>query len=214
MQPSVESAQTIAESDAVAVERTLAGERDAYRILVERHSHTVFRLAYRMTGNQHDAEEVVQEAFLRAYQKLGQFASRANFGTWVYRIAANYAIDRMRQQKKEEARKVEPVNREEGVENDPLNLVPDAAPTPERLTQNLELRKQMEIALAALSESERTAFVMRHWEGCGIEEIAGVLQSSSGAAKNTVFRAVQKLRLSLQPFVGRGTQASAMGTEL
>ena len=91
------------DSDAIAVERTLAGDRDAFRVLVERHSPNVFRLAYRMTGNQHDAEEVVQEAFLRAYQKLSQFAARANFGTWVYRIAANYAIDRMRQRKSEDA---------------------------------------------------------------------------------------------------------------
>jgi RNA polymerase sigma-70 factor (ECF subfamily) len=71
------------ESDAIAVERTLAGDRDVFRVLVERHSHSVFRLAYRMTGNRQDAEEVVQEAFLRAYQKLAQFESRANFGTWV-----------------------------------------------------------------------------------------------------------------------------------
>jgi len=212
MQPSVDT-QVIAESDAVAVERTLAGERDAYRILVERHSQHVFRLAYRMTGNQHDAEEIVQEAFLRAYQKLGQFAARANFGTWVYRIAANYAIDRMRQKRKEEARRVESPATDEGMDNDPVSKIHDAAPTPERLTQSLELRKHMEIALAALSESERTAFVMRHWEGCGIEEIAAVLKSSSGATKNTVFRAVQKLRLALQPFVGRATQAKAMGTE-
>src|SRR5438270_7452284 len=108
MLPSVENAQTIAESDAVAVERTLAGDREAFRVLVERHSHNVFRLAYRMTGNQHDAEEVVQEAFLRAYQKLSQFAARANFGTWVYRIAANYAIDRMRQRKSEDAQRENP----------------------------------------------------------------------------------------------------------
>lgn len=213
MQPSVENAQSTTDSDALAVQRTLAGERDAYRILVERHSHNVFRLAYRITGNQHDAEEVVQEAFLRAYQKLGQFAARANFGTWVYRIAANYAIDRMRQKKKEEARRVEPAAGEDGMESNPVSQVQDAAPTPERLTQSLELRKQMEIALAALSESERTAFVMRHWEGCGIEEIAEVLKSNTGAAKNTVFRAVQKLRQALQPFVGRGTQVRAMGTE-
>lgn len=213
MQPSVENTQAIADSDAVAVERTLAGDRDAFRVLVERHSHNVFRLAYRMTGNRPDAEEVVQEAFLRAYQKLGQFAARANFGTWVYRIAANYAIDRMRQRKKEEARKVEPAVRDEGRENDPVTLVHDAAPTPERLAGSIELRKHMEIALGALSYSERTAFVMRHWEGCAIEEIAEVLKSSSGAAKNTVFRAVQKLRLALQPFVERGGEARAIGTE-
>jgi RNA polymerase sigma-70 factor (ECF subfamily) len=215
MQQSVENAQAIAASDALAVERTLAGERDAFRVLVERHSQNVFRLAYRMTGNQHDAEEVVQEAFLRAYQKLGQFAARSNFGTWVYRIAANYAIDRMRQKQKEDARRQSPtVEEKDGMENDPLTRVADQAPTPERLTQSLELRKQMERALAALSHAERTAFVMRHWEGCGIEEIATVLKLNSSAAKNTVFRAVQKLRLSLQPIVGTRAQARAMGTKL
>src|ERR1700758_26604 len=92
------------DSDAVAVERTLAGERDAFRSLVGGHSGQIFRLAYRMTGNEHDAEEVVQEAFLRAYRNLGQFGSRANFGTWAYRIAANYAIDRMRQKRTEDSR--------------------------------------------------------------------------------------------------------------
>jgi len=214
MQQSIENAQAIATSDALAVERTLAGERDAFRVLVERHSQNVFRLAYRMTGNQQDAEEVVQEAFLRAYQKLGQFEARANFGTWVYRIAANYAIDRMRQKQKEDARR-EPARDEsaDGVEDDLMNRVADDAPTPERLTQSLELRKQMEQALAALSHAERTAFVMRHWEGCGIEEIAAVLKSNSGAAKNTVFRAVQKLRLALEPIVRTTAHARAMGTE-
>jgi RNA polymerase sigma-70 factor, ECF subfamily len=215
MPQSVESTPATADSDALAVERTLAGEREAFRVLVERHSHNVFRLAYRMTGNQHDAEEVVQEAFLRAYQKLGQFAARANFGTWVYRIAANYAIDRMRQRQKEESRRHNPnAETEDGMEQDPLSRVQDTAPTPERLTQSLELRDQMERALAALSHAERTAFVMRHWEGCGIEEIAEVLKSNSSAAKNTVFRAVQKLRKALQPLVGTDVQAKAMGTEL
>src|ERR1700693_1062322 len=95
-------------SDAAAVERTLAGEREAYRVLVQRHSAYVYRVAYRMTGNTHDAEEVVQEAFLRAYQKLQQFAGNANFGTWVYRIAANYAIDRLRQRKNDESRRESP----------------------------------------------------------------------------------------------------------
>src|SRR5246127_5804233 len=104
MRASGEQAESGTISDAMAVERTLAGEREAYRVLVERHSAYVYRLAYRMTGNREDAEEVVQEAFLRAYQKLQQFAGNANFGTWVYRIAANYAIDRLRQRKNEDAR--------------------------------------------------------------------------------------------------------------
>ena len=209
-----QSVETIGDSDASAVERTLAGDRDAFRVLVERHSHNVFRLAYRMTGNQHDAEEVVQEAFLRAYQKLSQFAERANFGTWVYRIAANYAIDRMRARRSEDAQRA-PSSRgvEDGVDLDPMSIVPDTAPSPERLAQSGELAEHLRRALNALTPAERTAFVMRHWGGSGIEEIAATLKSSSSAAKNTVFRSVQKLRQALEPFMERRGQARAMETE-
>lgn len=202
------------DSDALAIERTLAGDRDAFRILVERHSHSVFRLAYRMTGNQHDAEEVVQEAFLKAYQKLGQFASRANFGTWVYRIAANQSIDRMRQRKSEDAHRQLPAKEAEGgAELDPVNLVRDPAPSPERLAQSGQLAQQMHRALQELTPAERTAFVMRHSEGLGIEEIALALKSSTSAAKNTVFRSVQKLRRILQPALQERTRARVAGTE-
>src|SRR2546428_13266818 len=98
-----------------------------------------------MTGNRHDAEEVVQEAFLRGYQKLRQFAARSNFGTWVYRIATNYAIDRMRQRQKEEARRGAPRAEDpDGMETDPFDRVPDGEPTPERLTQSNEVPGQKE----------------------------------------------------------------------
>src|SRR5579862_2676161 len=126
MREGVEMAEDGAVSDATAVERTLAGDRDAYRVLVERHSRTVYRMAYRMMGNAHDVEDVVQEAFLRAFQKLKQFAGNANFGTWVYRIAANYAIDRIRQRNVEEARQAQPARlSDDGVEVDPVALVKD-----------------------------------------------------------------------------------------
>jgi RNA polymerase sigma-70 factor (ECF subfamily) len=188
-------------SDAAAVERTLAGEREAYRVLVERHSAYVYRVAYRMTGNSHDAEEVVQEAFLRAYQKLQQFAGNANFGTWVYRIAANYAIDRLRQKKNEESRReVSTRKPESDMEADPLSQIRDQAPNPERLAGSAQLAAKMQRALQALTPAERTAIVMRHWDGCGIDEIAEVLKSNNSATKNTVFRAVQKLRQALKPF--------------
>jgi RNA polymerase sigma-70 factor (ECF subfamily) len=211
MRPSVEAT---GDSDAIAVERTLAGDRDAFRVLVERHSPNVFRLAFRMTGNQYDAEEVVQEAFLRAYQKLSQFAARANFGTWVYRIAANYAIDRMRQRKSEDAnREPAPRANDDGIEVDTMSFVPDSAPNPERLAQSEQLAVHMRRALEQLTPAERTAFVMRHWGGSGIEEIAEALKSSSSAAKNTIFRSVQKLRRALEPFVEPHGQARSVGTE-
>jgi RNA polymerase sigma-70 factor, ECF subfamily len=198
--------------DAVAVERTLAGDREAYRVLVERHSRNVYRLAFRMTGNAYDADEVVQEAFLRGYEKLRQFAGNANFGTWVYRIAANYAIDRIRQRKVDEARRETPSKPEpDALEVDPLSQVADTAASPERLAASAQLAQRMKAALETLSPAERTAIVMRHWEGCGIEEIAAVLKSNSNATKNTVFRAVQKLRQALEPFLeGR---SAAVGME-
>jgi RNA polymerase sigma-70 factor (ECF subfamily) len=201
-------------SDASAVERTLAGDREAYRVLVERHSTYVYRLAYRMTGNSHDAEEVVQEAFLRAYQKLQQFAGDANFGTWVYRIAANYAIDRLRQRKNEESRREIPLRKpEHETDVDPLTQLRDHAPNPERLAESTQLAEKMQEALQTLTLAERTAIVMRHWDGCRIDEIAQVLNSNNSATKNTVFRAVQKLRQALQPFTERRGAARSVGTE-
>src|SRR5881398_1591006 len=81
---------------AAVLARARQGDGEAFQALVEQHSRSVFRLAYRMTGNEQDAEDVVQESFLRAYRQLGRFESRANFGTWLYRIVANCSVDLMR----------------------------------------------------------------------------------------------------------------------
>src|SRR5438876_9420552 len=86
-------------SDATAVADVRAGDPDAFRVLVERHSRSIFRLAFRMTGNEQDAEDLVQETFLRAYKQLHRFDGRAAFGTWLYRIAANCSLDLIRVRK-------------------------------------------------------------------------------------------------------------------
>src|ERR1700685_1806325 len=88
------------DSESVAIARAKAGDGDAYRVLVDRHSRSVFRLAYRMTGNEQDAEDVVQETFLRAYKQLHRYEARASFGTWLYRIASNYSLDLVRSRKR------------------------------------------------------------------------------------------------------------------
>ena len=82
--------------DAAAVAQARGGDEEAFRVLVERHSRSIYRLAYRMTGRPEDAEDVVQETFVRAYRQLGRFESRSNFATWLYRIGFNCAIDYMR----------------------------------------------------------------------------------------------------------------------
>src|SRR6202011_1129958 len=85
---------------AAVLARARQGDSDAFRVLVERHSRSVFRLAFRMTGNEQDAEDLVQETFLRAYRQLGRFDGRAGFSTWLYRIAANCSLDLIRARKR------------------------------------------------------------------------------------------------------------------
>src|SRR5437588_8379086 len=82
--------------DAAAVAEARGGNEEAFRVLVERHSRSIYRVAYRMTGRPEDAEDVVQETFIRAFRQLSRFEARANFATWLYRIAFNCAIDFMR----------------------------------------------------------------------------------------------------------------------
>ena len=90
------------QTDAAAVALARDGDSEAFRALVERHSRAVYRLAHRMTGSPQDAEDVVQETFLRAYKQLGRFESRANFGTWLHRIAVNCSIDLIRARRHQE----------------------------------------------------------------------------------------------------------------
>src|SRR4030088_1602070 len=85
---------------AAVLARARQGDGEAFRALVERHSRALFRLAFRMTGNEQDAEDVVQESFLRAYRQLGKFDERATFGTWLYRIAMNCSLDLVRSRKR------------------------------------------------------------------------------------------------------------------
>src|SRR5438552_8074934 len=82
--------------DAAAVAKARDGDQEAFRVLVDRHSRSIYRLAFRMTGRAEDAEDVVQEAFVRAYRQLGRFESRSNFATWLYRITFNCSVDYMR----------------------------------------------------------------------------------------------------------------------
>jgi len=184
-------------SDRALVAQARSGDPDAFRALVERHSRVVFRAAFRMTGNRQDAEDIVQEAFLRAYRQLGRFDDRAEFGTWLYRIATNRALDliRVRRRRSENLAAAEPD------QPDPVAQLPAYEPSPERSAWSAQLRGAVEDAMNELSPTERAAFVLRHFEGMRIEEVSRALQCRPGAAKHSVFRAVQKLRRALEPLV-------------
>ncbi|HEY6307938.1 MAG TPA: sigma-70 family RNA polymerase sigma factor [Candidatus Angelobacter sp.] len=193
-------------TDAAVVAQVLAGDKDAFRLLVERHSRSIFRVVYRMTGNQQDAEEVLQETFLRAYKSLERFESRSNFGTWLYRIAVNRALDllssrKTQMQMKDTYQITDSPNHEEGLQVQ----LPAAGPGPDRLLISAEIKKKVAQALTLLTPAERVAFTMRHMEGRSIEEISLALNLKASAAKNSVFRAVQKLRQELEQFATTGS---------
>ena len=188
-------------TDAAIVARARAGDADAFRVLVERHSRSLFRLAFRMTGNQSDADDVVQESFLRAYRQLGKFDERASFGTWLYRIATNCSLDLVRSRKRRSERMAPADPELDGLSLDPILNLPSPDPSPERTALSGEVRERVAEAMNELSATERTAFVLRHFEGMCIEDVSRVLECQPGAAKHSVFRAVQKLRRALEPLV-------------
>jgi RNA polymerase sigma-70 factor (ECF subfamily) len=150
-----------------------------------------------MTGNEQDAEDIVQESMMRAYKQLGKFDERASFGTWLYRIAVNCSLDLVRARKRR-MEQTAPVGAET---DDPFQSLATPGPGPDRLAMSGETRERIEMAMARLSVPERTAFVLRHFEGMCINDVSEVLGCQPSAAKHSVFRAVQKLRRALEPLV-------------
>ena len=176
---------------AVILARARAGDQDAFRLLVDSHARQAFNLAYRLTHDEHDAEDVVQESFVRAFRSLDGFEARANFGTWLYRIVANCATDLLRTRARG--------GRDAGADEDAVAQMPAAAPSPERLARSSEIRRRLDASMAMLTPQERVAFALRHYEGCSIEEIGRTLRIQNSAAKHAVFRAVRKVRAALEP---------------
>jgi RNA polymerase sigma-70 factor (ECF subfamily) len=193
------------QTDAAAVALARDGDSEAFRALVERHSRAVFRLAHRMTGNASDAEDVVQDTFLKAYKQLSRFESRANFGTWLHRIAVNCSIDLIRARP----------HRESG--HDVADLEQFGAgesaeagrPSPERLMLSAEVQARITDAMSGLSQMERAAFVLRHFEGQSIDEISRALGLKTNATKHSIFRAVKKMRHALEPLMATPDLADA-----
>lgn len=188
------------QNDYATVRAVLSGNNDAYGALVVRYSPMLFRVAFRMTRNESDAEDVVQEAFLRGYRKLETFESRSDFGTWIYRIAVRCALDKIAARPSDETFRVA-----ESTDPDEETVqVADLAAGPDRLLLSAEIRAMQDAAMRSLTPQEYAAFVLRHMEQSNTGEIASALGIAPNAAKQAVFRAVQKLRQRLAPLRVRG----------
>lgn len=178
-------------NDQHVIQAILSGDRDAYELLVKTHAHALFRLAFRITRNEADAEDVVQEALLRGFRKLATFDARSSFGTWIYSITTRCALDKLQSHKRSE-RFTSSADAEQA-----LYATPDSSAGPERMLLSHEISALSEHALDTLTPLERSAFVLRHMEERTTVEIAAMLKVSNSAAKQAVFRAVHKLRKTL-----------------
>lgn len=186
-------------SEKEAIRLVLAGDRDAYRVLMDRHYPAVFRIAFRITGNEADAEETAQESFLRAYNKLPEFRQDSAFGTWVTRIAMNTAMNLVERRNRDLSHYAPRIGDE--VAEGEVQVASHRA-GPERVLLDMETATLRNAAMSALTPMERTAFTLRHMEEVGMAEIADALGVPVNSAKQAVFRAVGKLRRALEPVAG------------
>ena len=186
--------------DCSLVREAQGGSQAAFEQLVHTYDRAVLRLALRLTGSASDAQDIHQEAFLKAYKKLDGFRFECSFGTWIYRIVTNVCLDHLR---KNRARKK--INAIEITDDELLNQLSDDRPgnNPEQQLLDRELGAHISKALQRLTPRERMVFDLRHFEGLKLQSVSEILNASEGSIKMTFFRATRKLRLQLGKYTKR-----------
>jgi len=184
--------------DTILIREAQRGNRAAFEELVRHYDQAVLRLALHLTGTEHDAQDVYQDAFLKAYKNIGSFRFECSFYTWIYRIVTNLCLDHLRKKtvRKEDA----PVAKDgNGGEYDLLDQVADgrAGANPERDLMRRQLGARISGALEKLTPRERMVFELKHYHGLKLRTVGEILHTTEETAKNTLFRATQKLRGAL-----------------
>jgi RNA polymerase sigma-70 factor (ECF subfamily) len=197
--PPVQSKKAVAaEDELVLVKAAKAGEMSAFEELVRRYDRNIFRIAQHITQNREDAEDVTQDAFLKAYQNLASFQEQSKFYTWLVRIAVNESLMRLRKR-----RTAKTVSIDEDVQTEEDSVpreVADWAPNPEQLYNQAELKDILSRTIQGLPSSFRTVFVLRDVEGLSTEETAEALGLSVPAVKSRLLRARLQLRERLNRY--------------
>lgn len=174
------------------------GDRSAFDALVRRYDRSVLRLALHMLGNEQDAQDVHQDAFIKAYRHLSNFRFECSFYTWLYRIVTNLCLDQLRRRK---SRKEDPstVMDAAGEEMDLMANLQDerATANPARELDRKNMNAAIQSALDSLTPRERTVFELKHYQGLKLRTIGEMLSTTEETAKNTLFRATRKLRAKL-----------------
>ena len=168
------------------IDRAKQGDEAAFASLVEQYQDRVYRLALRMCGNSHDAEEAAQEAFVAAWRGLPAFRGESRFSSWLYQLASNAAIDLLRREKRHRGNV--PIEEE---------ILPLSEDTPQQNAENTELHRSLQKALMALTPEHREIFLLRQVQQLSYEEIGGMLGLESGTVKSRLNRAQKQLRQNL-----------------
>jgi len=185
-------------NDAELIRAAQQGDKAAFEELVRQYDQPVLRLALHLTGDEAEAKDIYQEAFLKVYRNIESFRFECSFYTWVYRIVTNLCMDHLRRR---QVRKEDSGVRvsDDGEEVNLLDQVADqrAGASPERELMRREMGKRIAKALTKLSPRERMVFEMKHYQGLKLRTIGEALNTTEETAKNTLFRATQKLRTAL-----------------
>jgi RNA polymerase sigma-70 factor, ECF subfamily len=174
------------------------GSRSAFEALVRQYDQPVLRLALRLTGSEQDAQDIHQEAFLKAYRYLANFRFECSFYTWIYRIVTNLCLDHLRRRKSRKEEQSIVVD-SSGAEMDLLSNISDdrSMANPDRELERKLLGERIQEALSHLTPRERMVFELKHYQGLRLRTIGEMLNTTEETAKNTLFRATRKLRTTL-----------------
>jgi RNA polymerase sigma-70 factor, ECF subfamily len=175
-------------SDEETVARVLAGDTALFEIIMRRYNQLLYRVARSILHNEGEAEDVMQDAYVRAYQHLGQFAGRSEFRTWLTRIAVHEALARLRREKRYQAPPADTATA------DSMDGLASSQRSPERHAADSELRNLLQQSIVTLPESYRCVYVLRDVEQLSVEEVSGILDLSESTVKVRLHRARRALR--------------------
>jgi len=197
-------------TDNEAIQQVRSGDMDGLRVLYDRHRGRIYQLGCRYLGDASEAEDLVQQVFIKAHDNAAKFRGEAQVSTWLYRIAVNAALERRRRRRTVGIEDVHPLGSDalaptanldaevrSGWGHRPAMAGIDFDADPELATERRSIQARVDEALEELSPTQRLAFVLRHWEGMSIREIAEVLGAAEGTVKSHLFRAVRTLRVEL-----------------
>ena len=189
----------------------LAAARERFGELVARHQRRALRIAFHYVRDAADADEAVQDAFVKAYAHIGTFREELPFEVWFTRILINGCLDRLKARKRREKWLAPPSVDASGVERNPADYLPSRGPSPEEQVLRQERRQQLQAALGQLPERQRLVFALSHFEGRSSREVSQLTGLNESTVRVHLFRAVRRLRGLLQksPVAGTGTRRTS-----